>query len=470
MTAHIRNRDQLGKDLSTGAPDSGLVVVVVACLLPYVTLGPLSTPSQIQPYAALLAWLWVGYRSLTTGVRISATQCFLLLFAVFFMINVYGEEGFDLTSYLRRSGAYLLSAGIFLACQYLTPSTLWRALKLAIPIWFAFGALRYIDQGTFYAVVTRLVPTVVVTSERGTSSLSPEATDFGFTMVFVVVLCMITRRRLSQLGIPTEKWPLLGAIACVLMSLSGTGYLGLAVVGAVYALTGPAVKFGQIGRTLLALVIVTISVMVMSLLPSQSIRGLELLRLAIQNPLALMDTTTAYRLVHSAVGVLSIPDSGFLGYGAGSFQSEALGVYYRHDLGNAFRLEGHYAENVPASLTSTPSSQVAIMLLEFGVIGVLYLIFIFGIAARSRIPLKALAITVMFLAWMGSFPASWPPFWILIGIMMSPSFISREREESQTPEPPDKSVVQQRKHRRTAVADTSRRPDSVPSRQDTNGV
>lgn len=430
-----------GSDEDTEARrvDLLLVAVMVACLLPYINIGPFSAPSQVQPWAGLLAWLWAGLRALTSGLRISAVQCMLLLFAAYFMINVYGGEGFDFSIYLRRSSAYLLSAGIFIAAQYLTPAMLWRALKVTIPIWLAFGVLRYINVTIYYSIVTPIVPTVVVSDERGTSSLAPEATDFGFTMVFVVVLCMITRRRLAQQGIQAEKWPLVAAVASVLLSLSGMGYLGLAVVGAVYVLTGPAGKYGRIGRSLLAVLMAICTVTIMSLLPSQTVRGIELLRLAIQDPIALMDTTTSYRVVHSVVGVFGIVDSGFWGYGAGAFGSEAAGVYYRHRLGNVFGLSGHYATNVPASLSGTPSSQVAIILLEFGVIGVAYLALIFGFAMRSRIPLKAVAIAVLFLAWLGSFPAAWPPFWVVIGIMMSPHFVAQAALDDgrlRLPQPP----------------------------------
>jgi hypothetical protein len=403
-----------------------LVIVVVICLLPYINIGVIPVQSQIQPWGGLVAWLWVGFRVLTSGVRISAVQWALLAIAAYFMFDVYGGEGFDPSTYLRRTSAYLLSAGIFLAAQYLTPATLWRALKITTPIWLAFAALRYIDSSIYYDIVTPLVPTVVVSDARGTSSLAPEATDFGFTMVFVLVLCMITRRRLSQQRIHAEKWPLAAAVLCALLSLSGTGYLGLAVVGAVYVLTGP-VRVGRIGRVLLSVIIAFCTLTILSLLPSQPIRGIELLRLAVHNPIALMDTTTSYRVVHSVVGFFGMVDSGFWGYGAGSFQSEAWDVYYRHGLGQLFGLKGHYAENVPASLVSTPSSQIAIILLEFGIIGVLYLVILFGLAIRSRVPLKAVAVTILLLAWLGSFPAAWPPFWILIGIMMSPHFIRQEK-------------------------------------------
>jgi hypothetical protein len=406
--------------------DLSLMVVMVACLLPYLNFGPLSAPSQVQPWAALLAWLWVGFRTLTSGLHISAVQFALLLFAVYFMIDVYGGEGFDFSVYLRRSATFLLSAGIFLAAQYLTPATLWRALKVTLPIWLAFGALRYISPTIYYTLVTPLVPTVVVSDARGSSSLAPEATDFGFTMVLMVVLCMVTRRCLAQQGIHAEKWPLFAAIASTLVSLSGTGYIGLAVVGLIYVLTGPGGKFITVGRSLFAAYVAICAVTIMSLLPSQTVRGIDLLRIAIQDPTTLMGTSASYRVVHSVVGVLGLVDSGFWGYGAGSFLTEASGVYYRHNLGNVLGLDGYYAVNIPVTLGKSPLSQFAVILLEFGVIGALYLIVVFGFAIRSRIPYKAVAVAVLLLAWLGSFPAGWPPFWLIIGIMMSPHFVARQ--------------------------------------------
>lgn len=460
MTARVPLSAVPDGDSEARRVDLPLVAIMVACFLPYINIGPLAAPSQIQPWAGILAWLFVGSRFLTSGLRISGVQCMLLLFAVYFMIDVYEGEGFDPSTYLRRSSAYLLSAGIFLAAQYLTPATLWRALKLTIPIWFAFGALRYINSTIYYSLVTPLVPTVVVSDARGTSSLAPEATDFGFTMVVVVVLCMITRRRLTQEGIQAEKWPLVTAVLSVLLSLSGLGYLGLAMVGAVYVLTGPAGKYGWIGRSLLAALMAMCTVTILSLLPSQTVRGIELLRLAIRDPIALMDTTTSYRVVHSVVGVFGIVDSGYWGFGAGSFGSEAVSVYYRHHLGNLFGLRGHYAANVPASLSNTPSSQVAIILLEFGVIGVLYLALVFGFAMRSRIPFKTIAVAVLVLAWLGSFPAAWPLFWVVIGLMMSPHFIAQEALDEDRLRPPQAPPKRTRGRSVSAVTAPRKHADS----------
>jgi hypothetical protein len=399
-----------------------LVVVMAACFLPYINLGPLSVSSQVQPWAAILAWLWVGLKVLRTGLRVSAVQWTLLIFALWFMVYVYAGEGFNLEIYFRRSAAFLLSAGIFLAGQYLTPSTLWRALKLTLPLWLAFALLRYVSSSAYFALVTPLVPTVVNSAARGSSSLAPEATDFGFTMVIMVVLCMITRHRLREEGMAAEKWPLVVAIVSALLSQSGTGYFGLALIGVLYAATRPPGRYGAAGRYLAAALVAVPAYLVLGSLTASGVRGVDLLSTSVQTPGELMDTTFSYRVAHNVVGYLGMLDSDLLGYGAGSFVSEAPAVYARHAVGSILSLNSYYGSAVPATLSQSPVSQFAVIMLEFGIIGVIYVVVLFAFAIRSRVPFKAIAVVILALTWLNSFPVAWPPFWVLIGVLMSPYF------------------------------------------------
>lgn len=409
--------------------NTSLVVVMALCCLPYLNLGPLSAPSQVQPWAALLAWLWVAGRLLTTGLHISGIQWVLLAFSLWFMLFVYGGEGFDLQTYFRRSAAFLLSAGIFLAAQYVTPATLWRALKLTLPIWLAFAQLRYTSSNLYFAIVTPLVPSVVNSDARGSSSLAPEATDFGFTMAFMVLLCMIVRRRLQEEGAPAEKWPLVVAILAVLLSQSGSGYIALALIGAIYLVTFPSDRVSAAARSVITVVIAIPVILMLDTFTSSGVRGIDLLSTAIQSPGDLMNTTVSYRIAHSVVGYFGMLDSNFAGYGAGAFINEATDVYYRHSVGSLLGLTGYYADEVPAGLSNSPVSQFAVFMLDFGIIGIIYLIIIAVFAMRSQIPFKGIAAVMLLAAWFNSFPAGWPPFWILIGLMMSPHFRSKRDGE-----------------------------------------
>lgn len=402
-----------------------LVIIMVVCLLPYLSLGPLSVPSQVQPWAAILAWIWVLFTACTKGVRVSGVQWALLAMALWFMFYVYGGEGFELEVYLRRSAAFFLSAGIFLAGRYVTPATLWRALRFTLPLWFAFAVLRYLSPDTYFAVVTPFVPTVVNSTARGSSSLAPEATDFGFMMAVVLVLAMITRRRLLEEGGRAEKWPLLMAVACALLSQSGTGYIGLALIGVLYLATRPSGHYGPLGRYIVTALVAIPVIVMLDVVTASGVRGIDLLSTAIRSPGDLMDTTVSYRVAHNIVGLLGLVDSDFYGYGAGSFVSEAPGVYFRHELGSVLGLTGYYGDSVPATLSQSPVSQIAVIILEFGLVGVIYLIVLFTFAARSRIPYKTIAVAILGVTWLNSFPAGWPPFWVLIGIMMSPYFRAR---------------------------------------------
>jgi hypothetical protein len=395
---------------------------MVMCCLPYLNLGPLSAPSQVQPWAALLAWLWVAGRALTTGLQVSGVQWLLLAFSLWFMVYVYGGEGFDLQTYFRRSAAFLLSAGIFLAGQYVTPATLWRALKLTLPLWLIFAQLRYTSPNLYFAIVTPLVPTVVNSDARGSSSLAPEATDFGFTMAFMVLLCMIARRRLHEEGTRAEKWPLVVAVLATLLSQSGSGYIALALIGVIYLVTYPSARIGASARIFVTAVIAVPTILVLDTMTSSGVRGIDLLSTAIQSPGELMNTTVSYRIAHSVVGYFGMLDSNLAGYGAGAFVNEATGVYYRHSVGNLLGLTGYYAEEIPAGLSNSPVSQFAVFMLDFGIVGIIYLFTLAVFTMRSHIPYKAIVAAMLVAAWFNSFPVGWPPFWILIGLMMSPHF------------------------------------------------
>ena len=406
---------------------TSLVIVVALCLLPYLNFGPLSAPSQVQPWAALLAWLWVAFKALTSGLRITGMQWLLLAFAVWFMLDVYGGEGFDLQTYFRRSAAFLLSTGIFLACQYLTPAALWRALKLTLPLWLTFAVLRYVSEDAYFSIVTPLVPTVVRSAARGSSSLAPEATDFGFTMAFMLVLCMIARYRLREEGAHVERWPLLVAVVATLLSQSGSGYLALALIGALYLVFKPAARFGAMGRIFATAAIAAPVILVLGSLTSSGVRGIDLLSTAIQSPSELMDTTVSYRVAHNVVGFFGLVDSNLAGYGAGAFVNEATEVYHRYSVRDVLGLSGYYADSVPLTLSQSPVSQFAVIIFDLGVVGLIYLVMLFAFAIRSQIPYRAIAVAMLFVSWFNSFPAGWPPFWVLVGVLMSPHFRLRRR-------------------------------------------
>ncbi|WP_311210878.1 MULTISPECIES: hypothetical protein [unclassified Aeromicrobium] len=340
------------------------------------------------------------------------------------MLYVYQGEGFDLSVYFRRSAAFLLSVGIMLACQYAQPRTVWRALCTALPLWFGFALLRYAAPSVYFSLVTPFVPTVVVSNERGSSSLAPEATDFGFTMVFLLAIAMVVRARMAREGVSLPRWPLALAVLCAVASLSGTGIFGLALVAGIALATARSRsgRGGRLGRFILLVVVGFAALFVLSTVAETGIRGVDLLAVAVTSPGELLNSTASYRIAHNLVGLFGFFDSNFLGYGAGSFLVEGYQVYLRHDVGGLLGLAGYYAQNVPATLVQSPVSFIAVILLEYGLAGLLFLILVFTIPFRSAMPLATLAGSLMVIAWAQSFPAAWPLFWVMLGIAMSPRF------------------------------------------------
>lgn len=411
-------------DLS-GFEQQSLLLVLIVGFLPYIGVGPLNVGSQVQPWGALLAWLWVLLKLASSGVRVRAAAAFILAFAIFALLYIYQGTGFNPGDYLRRSSAFLLSGGLFLAAQYASPTVVWRALRLVLPVWLAFAVLRYASPALYFSLVTPLVPTVVNSDARGASSLAPEATDFGFMMVALLVIAMVTHHRLRLSGVQTKPWPIIAAIAGALLSQSGTGFFGLAIVGITYLSTRPVGKFGRVGRWVTLGGLVVLALAILNAISGSEVRGVDLLTSALQDPASLMDGTVSYRVVHNAVGLLGLIDTGGLGYGAGAYIPEATGIYIRHDLGNFFGLTGYYAMNVPATLSQSPVSQFAVIFLEYGVIGVVYVLTVFFVVWRSAIPFRLVVVSVMFLTWVQSFPAAWPPFWILLGLALGSDWTKR---------------------------------------------
>ncbi len=85
-------------------------------------------------------------------------------------------------------------------------------------------------------------------------------------------------------------------------------------------------------------------------------------------------------------------------------------------------MTGWYGANAPLSLASSPVAFFPVILLEYGLAGLIYIFILFRGVGLSRIPYKPLCLTMMFLTWLQSFPAAYPPFWLIVGLAMNPAF------------------------------------------------
>lgn len=418
-----------GREVSDPAGRALIGLALFLCCMPYLVFGPLAAPSQVQPWAALVSWLFVAQRMLTRGLWINNLQILLIGFAFWFMIYVYRPADVSLDYYLRRSAAFLLSAGIVLAMQYLSPATLWAMLRLTLPVWSLVGLLGYASPALYFRLVTPLVPTVIgVSGERGTTSLAPEATDFGFTMAFMLLLCLLARAMLREEGARVERWPVWLALFNVALSKSGSGFFAALTIGLVHYLSGRA-RSGRGGALKYAgaLMAVALLLLVLASMPQTGIRGIDLMLTAVQSPEALFNTTFSYRVLHNVVGLIGMYDSDLRGFGAGAFLVEGPRIYAEYDLGRVFGLTGWYAVHVPLTLSISPIAFFPVIFLEYGLIGLLYVLLLFRGVGLSALPMKAVCLAMLFLTWAQSFPAAYPPFWLLVGLAMNPAFQQARR-------------------------------------------
>lgn len=408
--------DALGSALLAGA--------VVLCCLPYLVFGPIAMPSQVQPWAALLCWAFVLHRVLTSTLRINAFHLLVLAFSLWFLLYVYGSGDVGLDYYLRRSASFIISWAILVAVPYVSPLLLWRVLKLTLPLWTGFALLGLVSKGIYLAVTRPLVPTALgVIGGRGATSLAPEATDFGFTMAFMMLLALIARKVLSSHGHKAEAWPVGLALCNVGLSQSGSGFFAVIVMAGLSYLIRDSGKHGAVALRLVAFGgLVAVLILTIGMVPETGVRGLDLIILSLRSPSGLLNTTLSYRIVHNAVGILGMIDSRLVGYGAGSFLKVGAELYSQYSLGRFFGLTGYYAVSVPLSLTGSPVAYFPVLFLEYGLAGLGFVILLFRTVSLSALPYIPLALAMMFMTWVQSFPAAYPPFWLLIGLALNPAF------------------------------------------------
>jgi hypothetical protein len=401
-----------------------LGMAALLCCMPYIVFGPIAAPSQVQPWAALLGWAFLVQRLLARALRVSRFQLLMLGFALWFLLYVQAPGEVSLDYYLRKSASFLICWSLLVAMPYLSPALAWRALKVALPLWTAFGVLGLVSKGLYLAVTRSLVPTASgMLGGRGVTSLAPEATDYGFTMAFLLLLALIVRRVLqSHRAAPVEWWPVALAGVNVLLSQSGSGFFAaIVIVGVLYLTAGgggvhPAIRYLVAITTLLSVLLV------IGAMPDTNVRGIDLLLLTLRDPHALLNTTMSYRIAHNAVGILGLLDSHLAGYGAGTFLKKGGDLYVQYQLGRTFGLTGYYATSVAMSFQGSPVAYFPVLFLEYGLVGLIYVLILFRAVGLSRMPYVAVALAMMFMTWVQSFPAAYPPFWMLVGLAFNPRF------------------------------------------------
>ena len=401
-----------------------LLTCFLAILLPYVSLI-YRFPSEVQPWAALLAWL-VSFDLLLRGkfAKFRTSEWLILAISIYFFCYVYMDADFDLF-FLKKSGAFFLSLGIYWVAARTQVHLLRRVLPLVVLTYFIFAVLQHVSVSYYVSIAAQLVPVRDVhVGERGAASLAPEAADFGFAAVyFIMLIIMLPTSDPRHTKVFRRNFLLfLVASSCVALSESGSGIIA-GVIVTVLALPGVLGSIRWDKRFLLAIVVTTGLVLAFVFIPRslvEEIRGLRLLYTAIEKPLELLETSFAHRFIHNVAGSLVLYDSYGFGFGGGSFVHVAPAVFYSYDLESVFDLNDWYSMTVPESMELQALGVLPLLMAEYGVIGLLLAVTVFGSVWKSMIPYKYAVLALLGMTWLQSFPASYPLFWLVAGLAHNP--------------------------------------------------
>lgn len=395
-------------------------------LFPYIAPGQLRLPTEVQPWAPIVAWFaFFVYFTLARGT-LTRFHLIILSFSVLFLVYLPVDGSLDLSQYIRKSASYLLCWSLIVMTRLLSPSLILSQIKFASMIWLCFALFSLALPDQYSQVVRLFVPDALGSyGERGETSLAPEATDFGFTMVYFGLFAFIASvqdRNSGGKGAPLWLWLVIALN--IILSRSASGVFASAALCMIVLLWPKpffsTIRFsgGVVFLTSLFLFVLMLTAVILSTeTGSTGIRGIDLLMSAIIDPRSLIDTTLSYRLAHNLVGVMGLIDSWFLGWGAGTFLVSGIEVYTKYEIGAFLGLQGWYAENVPATLSSNALAILPVLLFEYGIFGLLIVVAIAIQVLRSKHAYKYLVGVLLFLSWAQSFPVAYPLFWLLLGLL-----------------------------------------------------
>lgn len=244
-------------------------------------------------------------------------------------------------------------------------------------------------------------------------------------MVYLVALYFVASASLVATNTQrSPRWVYVVLVLNLFLSKSASGIFALSIICLMYVLSGSA-KGHKKSRLLMlgvAFVLCSIAYIAAHFLSDTGVRGLDMLLMTIRSPASLNDTTFSYRLTHNIVGVFGLYDSNFLGYGAGSFITLGAKIYGDYHVGDLIGVRGWYAYNIPLTLLKQPLAFFPVIVFEYGIFGLLFCIYLFSAVFRSGLRHKIVIAAIIFLTWAQSFPAAYPLFWVLLGLVYNKDF------------------------------------------------
>lgn len=401
-------------------------LVGVFSFMPYVSPGTL-LPVQVQPWAPLIGWWGFILLAFQRKTIQRDVQFFVLIFlALSFMVYASPYDEADILTYLRKTIALFLSLGIMAYAPKIHPLHLARGLRISTWLYLFYAVLQYVSTSLYVALALPLVEVRNVTiGERGAASLAPEATDFGFTMAYLLAFTLLVRKALQTYH-PTVmqgfgRYLIPAILLCILLSKSASGVMAGALVLMI-------VNSNLIFRTktmFQGLAGIAVVVIVILLLPQsvvENFRGLRLLLITLTDPELLLQTSFAHRAVHNITGIIAFFESRGMGYGSGSFTVVAPEIYQRYGLGEVLGLSDYHQGAVFETLRTVALGVVPLLLTEFGIMGLAFIVIVFWRVLASNMHYKFAIAALMLLTWLQSFPSAYPMFWLFAGLAANRHF------------------------------------------------
>lgn len=398
-------------------PLSLLFVVVTFCtLMPFVSVV-ISFPSQMQPWAALFSMIGGFVFFLMKKNKLSFEIKSLIIFSLMLSMYITKYSVIDIEYFKKNIGLVFSISILIFYYYYGYRSEFSRVILPVLYLYLFFAVLQYLST-PIYTGLSGLFLDVsdIHIGERGAASLMPEATDFGFTLnYFILITYLFYKQGVASGGL--LKHVIILCVLMIFLSKSASGVITLVLLLFAIYCVNARIKLGHILASSAAIGLVMILMFVFSN-ELMNIRGFVIIVDLLNDYETIMLTSFAHRFIHNAVGFLAFIDSNLLGFGAGTWSFMAEEVFQIHRLDIVFSLNPYYSIAVADSLNQAPLSNIGFMLLEYGVFGLIFVYLIFYKLTKIETKLYIPALCIMLLTWLQSFPLAFPPFWMVIGLLM----------------------------------------------------
>ena len=395
-------------------------------LMPYISPW-VQFPGNLQPYCFVLGWILALMYVNKKRWMLDFDGYFLgvVFFSIvtIFYLNPFGPV--DIGQIFRKSISIFMSLGLLFIVSMTGFLKAKNAVVISVGLYTFFGLLHYLDADLFIELASKFVLLRdVEIGVRGTPSLAPEATDFGFTMVYmIVIVCIMRADRL--LSAPLFSAIFLACIVNVVLSQSVSGVIAGCLLSGIWCVRRIQLSTKRLifGFFLVVFFLASSEAFLFSgKTMFGDVRVVQIGSEFLRDPSILLSTSFAHRFVHLYVGALGFFQTVGLGFGAGTFTIIAPEIYINSNVSAYFGLNAHYTHACYESLKESPVSVIGLLIFEYGFVGFALVLYLISLPFLCKNKYRYYISALIFLTLFQSFPLAYPLMWLLLGYV----FWSRE--------------------------------------------